>query len=590
MGRVQLEATHGAGVRAVGFFSRDRADEAVAELEDLLRTLSPDGRPTLYTWEREGADRVLVARPLAERSSWVWEADRAELIGEIDGLPLSAIAAAGSWALRLDGRPLAGQPPTDPIGRTVGPTRAPEVVAAPVARAGRDLRLRIAFSDGVPLPPDAEVTATLDGVQLGNGAPEGLSWVWPLPERRPEGGVLIVRTDLVVADRPVAAEARVVEATDLRGARAIVGGTPRVQLAPGDVITGFTFEGRVPRVVPLMLGDAKLVVRDGGIEPYALPEMPLPARLAVRPEGQDGEAGALVVGPARFHGAWTLVRDGRGDAKPPRFGPDFLRIREVVPRWTGTSEGRVRVPYEEVAVEAPVLDADFAPLLLADAVPLAESPRLAATPDGPLVAWVPGYPVLPLDVDAERRVKGRGSALRELAIEAAARGLVVRLETPRGRGVVFTGDRAAPGVEVPATNGVFAISAGRYAALFRGLWLDLEVRPGEIRLLRPLPIDGRLGPDVGPFLPLRAWRGPDGVFLQDGERVSEAMPLVGEAAWNGLVWGSDPRKRDGVVFLGWRLDPAFAAPAWGPWPAHGFRAGPSPAEGDRLSAIRLFRC
>ena len=47
MGRVQLEATHGAGVRAVGFFSRDRADEAVAELEDLLRTLSPDGRPTL---------------------------------------------------------------------------------------------------------------------------------------------------------------------------------------------------------------------------------------------------------------------------------------------------------------------------------------------------------------------------------------------------------------------------------------------------------------------------------------------------------------------------------------------------------------
>jgi hypothetical protein len=171
--------------------------------------------------------------------------------------------------------------------------------------------------------------------------------------------------------------------------------------------------------------------------------------------------------------------------------------------------------------------------------------------------------------------------------------------------------------EIPPTGGAFPLHApsalAPFLVWFRGLFLDAHIRTlgpdtdqRALVLDRPVPCDGRLGADVGPFLPLRVTRldrgGPPTLRVQEGDRVAlletfgerfvqrEATPgtptlcyesrfgfhptwpkeFTGRYAWGGLMFGVDGA---GFGFLGWLLDPGYHAPPTPPFRAYGFRAG-----------------
>ncbi len=638
MSTVRLEVSE-AGIRPYGFYSRDRADEAVVEVQALLAALSADRRPVAVRWQREG--ELLAPRRLplfrADRPTlFEWDADTGSLSGEAAGAPIEAVAEQRGFRITWAGRVLTkvGGAWVDDQGDRIGPEVHDCLSTSPLARLqlGKVTLGGVSLEGAVPLPAAAVVRARLVGkseLDLGEARIDAeLRATWSLPprDRWPEGPwELAIEANLVVDG----ATARVpaLEATAFTDAALIVEGRVVRQVRSGDAITSLHFgcggQDAAPQRVVLGFGTASGDLRvqcvgHGPVRdmtgvvyqlepPVVIPaDLFVPGRIVVTAEGQDTPAGTLVAAPRVVRARFRLVRDERGSARVPRVDaahlePVGMRAAQFAP----TEDGSVRVEIDGVSCTAPLVDDAFAPLLWTEPrVPVWGAATSAER--GVVTAWAPGYPPVDVPVDEHGRLRPRSPAFEEMAREWARRGLVLRVHQADRRGVVFPADATCGGEEVQPSGGAFAVQGGqRYAIAFHGLVFDAAVATSGdqtvLQLERPLPIDGRLGVDVGAFLPLRAQVLPEAVVIVAGARRARLIDHAGrlrpdaqtatllfESKWgfhaeqpreptgryafNGLVFACDPA---GVVFLGWLLDPMFRMEACDPWPGYGFRAGPA---------------
>lgn len=647
MSTVRLEVSE-AGIRPYGFYSRDRADEAVVELQALLVALSPDRRPVAVRWQRVGDDLVPRHLPLfrADRPTlFEWDADTGALSGEAAGAPIEAIAEQRGFRVTWGGRTLtrAGVAWVDDAGDRLGPEVHDRLVVAPIARLrhGRVVLPKLSLDGDVPLPAAAVVRARLVGaaeLDVGEGkfdAEGRVTWSLPPRDRWPEGPWELA-VDANVAVDGASLRVPAIEATAFTDAALLMSGRVVRQVLPGDAITALHFgcaadDATPPRVVlgfATTSGDLRVQcvghgpVRDmTGVvyrlePPVVVPvDLFVPGRVAITAEGQDAPVGTLVVAPRVVCARFRLVRDERGSARVPRIDAAHLEpVGMRAGRFAPAEDGTVQVEIDGVTCTAPLADDAFVPLLPTD--PREPVWRAVTTAErGAVTAWAPGFPPVEVPVDEQGRMRPRSPAFEEMAREWARRGLALRLHQADRRGVVWPADASCGGEELLPAGGAFAVQAGhRYAIAFRGLVIDAALATsGDQSVLqaeRPVPIDGRLGIDLAAFLPLRAQLLPHGVEVAAGSRrvrlVEQAGRLRAEAETAALLfesrWGfhaEHPREptgrlafhglvfgRDasGVVFLGWLLDPTFFAPPCDPWPGYGFRAGPMVAGPVLVSA------
>lgn len=639
MAVIRLEISD-AGIRPIGFFSRDRADEAIAELQALLLRLSSDRRPVAVRWRRESERLVPHKAPFfdAEQASFVsWDADAGVLAGEAAGAPFEARAEGDTFAITWGGQPLCATTDgwIDASGDRLGPDGTLRLAVDRRARVGAGgIAVVIGLDHDGAVPAEAVVRAAWCGaggeIDLGLPSRDGAIFRWGVPERAAwpaEPWSLRITTDLEL-DGPSDATIALVEATAFTGVEVV--GAPFV--VPGEPIPALRFAHEPGAAAPAKMrvnvgADAVAVIagRNEGFADYRLEPsltlpvgMSVPARIPVRCEGQDDAIGALIAGPREVRAAWRVVRDERGNARMPRVSADCLVPVGVRGRFTPTPDGRVRVESDGIAVEAPLADDAFAPLLASDPTRPVWAGALTGIA-GPAIAWIPGYPPVEVPFDADGRVRPRGPALEEFAREAARRGMPLRFEAGGGRAIVHPADGVVTGDEIAPSGGRLSLHGTgelAYVLWFRGLIapckvvaLGPESDQRILQLEKPLPCDGRLGHDVGPFLPVRVLELPDGARIVDGrrqvrvvphgDRVRSASPEpaflfesrygfhpdaprepLGRYAFHGLVVS---RESNGWWFHGWLLDPGFDAPASGPWPAYGFRAGPAAGDIVRIA-------
>lgn len=571
-----------AGIRPTGHgWSRDGAEEAALELGALARFLAPDARPVLRTWRRpDDGVWCVVDRPLIG-TTWRWDADAGNLATEIDGVTIVAAPEARSWTILLQGQVATRRDAAWVAGPfALGAPGAVPIALSPGRLAGATLTVT-RLGDGLPAALGA--TAALVGadrrIELGDGTIEGRGWSWRVDDPPAPPWGLVIRLGVVLPGEATSWEGAlaVVEPCQLAGPRADDGS--RV-VHPGDRLATLRFID-----APLTPTRARLRLRSGAwtaeadaihegegryrLEPaIRLPErLPAPSALDVLADGQDAPVGALIVAPARVHGRWRLARDARGDAKRTVAGPEQLVLIGVPDAWTPAPGPDACFVIDGERVRVPI-DADAPTLVLADpARGLVDDARLLGGVAGGVTFWVPGLPPIDVPVEPDGRVRPRGSSLRELAAVAAARGLALRMAQGEARGVVYPA-QAQPGL-VGFTEEVLPEGVPMWID-HHGVGFAVRRRGDTLQLDVPLPVDGRLGPD----LPLPVAVQPDGdtlVVTIDTVRYglrrrgagwvrADGAPLPAAAGGDvsvGGVWlREEPR---GWAFTGWVL-------AGGRWP------------------------
>lgn len=646
MATIRLEIS-AAGVRPFGFFSRDRADEAVSEARALLAALSPDGAPTRLAWRRQGDDLAPERAPLftEERPSlWEYDAANSSLRTDWGGGELTAEGRGRSFDLFWRGQPLRpdgdGWVSTD--GERFGGASRLVVDSPRWARiSGGQIGVQgLRWSGGGSLPSGTVIRARwrTEGqiVDLGGVAPVAGGCAWPAPsgwEQAVERGATIELTSNLVLDEPLNVKIPAVARTDFSGLRAQRADVALDWVRVGDVIAFVQFQTKLTAPPARLVVSVAATRSDwratwrlesagvaAGVAVYRLdsPEiLPVslrsPDRLVFTANGQDEPLGALLVAPARVAARWRMSRDPRGSATWPAWTDAHLELVEG----GGTrlaDAGSAVLDVEGTRVTLPVSDQSYVPALARDPrVPVGSGEAQFPGLQGAGIVWTPGYPPVDVSFDADGRLRPRSAALAEMLFEWRRRERIVRIQCSDRRGVVGDGV-PKDAIEVPSWGGTLPLRGEDAVWLwFRGLTFAagvVQVGEGAQRMLalqRPIPCDGRLGLDVGSFLPARVR--PSGASLhvevagrgvslaaRDGRVAATGHPgavVQWESRWGfhegapaeptgrfavfGAVMGSDGA---GWTFAGWLLDPTFEAPADGPW--GGYRLLPGGPESRDL--------
>ncbi len=360
-------------------------------------------------------------------------------------------------------------------------------------------------------------------------------------------------------------------------------------------------------------------------QPLKIPQSLRPGWLYVHPLGQDKDAGAVSLTLSWIRCCWRLVVDNDCMVTPRLVQTHLQPVGSSWPKkteWSPASDHRALVSKQ---VYLPIKDDEMTPLLLSPRGP--GEPILGAEPGWTVTLGVPGKEIQSV------RLRSSGALLHgpddknadNIAPLTRPESLiqqVIRITTnKRHFGIVYPSrnlggipPRWRKGTELSIIDGHFLLpqdSDCTWLLWLRGLCLPCILRPLDkehqwmLALEEPLPCDGRLGLDVGPFLPLRGvvytrdgvqrirlrsdgrdvdfehdsdwgWLGeglwhawPDGVFAP---RSSETPAQ--RHAWSNLVW----QERDGQIdFLGWLISPTdgFTSPGTDTFSAWGLRLVPS---------------
>ncbi|MDP6931544.1 MAG: hypothetical protein QGG40_01450, partial [Myxococcota bacterium] len=351
-------------------------------------------------------------------------------------------------------------------------------------------------------------------------------------------------------------------------------------------------------------------------EPVELPPGDLPLFLEVRPLGQERAAGRLAVVPEQLRGRWRRPRRG-AFAEAAQGGPGSMDLDDFHEHWDwepGRALLSMRDGQAEALLEVPLDDMAFEPVLPMEpqvSLEPGQAPRIHAPADPRLRVWVPGYTSYETSVETTGRLRG---SLSEVLAHARQRSEPLRMAGERSRGVWQAppvGDGSLE--ELLPTLGGFPVHSGSWLVWFRGLWMSCTFDPAGttgsiLRLTEPIPCDGRLGRDLGPFLPLRVdpipdgrllvragsgqeflspytdpdgargWRedAPSGHLLHQWDELGFAPQIPRRPAvawaWHGLIFSEH---EDGFGFVGWWVPSEGASwPDHGPFLSYGLRPGP----------------
>ncbi len=617
-------------------------------------------------------------RPEGSTTQWAWRgtAQAEHLRADVGGATLTAVRQRGSeWEVLLDGRQMvrtgAARWCCQQTGRLLGCAHPVTVVHDATAwlEIGPD-RWEVSlggvgFGGGGDLPEEARLTAAVrDGgsrLDLGAGSVDGGRWRWrgPVGRSAPGPGELVVETNLRFQGSAQGWRVALVPRTDFSQVQvpAPAGGSALIRDPSGisklsfSTATPVRAPGRIRLSARWLEGDeppqerlARRVGSDSERVAYRL-DAPLtsprtlPARLRIELPGQSDPAGDLTLIPGALAGRWRRhPEDLRAIPQAPQLDPRFMELGSGGAAWELLGPGRVRQRVGDITFEVPLDDSDFQLITLSPSGrPLWSGAEVSAEPGTELVVWVPGQLSVRCGIDAQGSLPLRHDNLRELAFteaRGADRPLRIsgrdRLTGAALRGVIWPAVRErlperwrdpATWQELPSPRGRVALGGQEGRALlvaFRGLLLPAELnRVGDALMLmleRPLPCDGRLGLDVGPFLPLRL--SPDGgdrihaqadgvrgalnrrlgvwtgtaeeplQYLWTGRGFRPQRPRAardsGRYAWRGLVWSAED---EGLMFLGWYLEGGvFTSPAGGRLSAYSLSSGAT--EGEWLQVLR----
>ncbi len=556
---IRLEVSPTA-IRPLGFFSADEAEHAIFMLGRWLPTARTQ-RVQQWIPYRDGLLRILEEALPKDTFVVQWDPDR-----EVFELPI----AGKRCTLRFQS--------TEAVFEAIEGE-------APILAADSDLPI-VTYAHvngpqvevGCVLPPGARLSA--NGIL---GSPNGPGWMFAIPTD--DDIDLALESNLYIDENTRwSTTTRARRPTHFTSAEWVSDGA----LGPGTHLTAVVLSpADGPSLLELRLSSGawskEIVARRQGARWSLSVHLPenldptLPLQLST--PRQAAPIGQWKLSPAPFHGVWKLSTDHAGNAQPPVLSPEFFHTR--------ASDWQAAGPLIELpgAHPAPFIDDQFQPLMLQPDIPLWDSPFLATV--GPFIAWIPGYPLLEIS-DRDGKAPSR-IALRELAITADHRRVALRLESGQHRGILLGATRTPPGKEIIGSNGRIPVAESHrtLALWFRGCWLDLRVAPTadglDLLLEQPLPCDSRLGWDVAAFLPMNAWMANGRVLLRQGATFANAEMSAQTSCWNGLLWRCD---RNGCLFLGWRLEPAFLSSPQTPFAAYGFLPGvPSVSS---MAEVRLF--
>jgi len=303
------------------------------------------------------------------------------------------------------------------------------------------------------------------------------------------------------------------------------------------------------------------------------PTVGRPSDLHFELHSQEESPGTLRLLRGPLRGIWTVFETVSGDVEHPKLSEEFLNFppdQSATTGWEGTELGYVRYPAD--GEEVVLLDGDFEPFF----PPAHDSDlrqfvggearldfKMSVPDDGVL------YPTQ-LRPDATHAFDSQGFIIGEFDSWMMAR-KVVRLQAAGNRRGVWT--------QLPRPSGAFGpidssweecsrqgtrillpsptTEAGYAARMwFRGMTAQLRVAavgPEQFTMLLDVPwsIDMATNPDLGPFLPMRAWRAGDKARLQRG---TEYLEL---AERNGLWRAIRPEAQEqlGYEFPGWGFSP-----------------------------------
>lgn len=342
-----------------------------------------------------------------------------------------------------------------------------------------------------------------------------------------------------------------------------------------------------------------------------------PSDLVLQLSSQLESPGSVCLVRGALRGIWTLRINANDDVESPMLHERFLTIPQeqaAALGWSGTSLGMIRYSDGE---EVNLLDGDFCPFF----PPAYEGDAGGFVGGKPELKFKMSVPeeqsFYPSDIDSSGRhvFDEEGFILGEFQ-RWMQRNKVVRIEASRGRRGVWTQTERTDGtygaienkwVEFERKKGrVFIINPrgdGYEAKLwFRGLAGAVRIcelgTHYTVLLKNSWSIDMNVDPDIGPFLPLRAWckngvarlqagkhslslREQNGLWraiegedfeyeYEGGSFAPRASSYIGRMAWKGLVFdflNGEPR------FWGWcwrNTELALKGEAFGPFGEYSF--------------------
>jgi hypothetical protein len=277
-----------------------------------------------------------------------------------------------------------------------------------------------------------------------------------------------------------------------------------------------------------------------------------PSDLVLQLSSQPESPGSICLVRGALRGIWTLRINANDDVEPPMLHERFLTIPQeqaAALGWSGTSFGLIRYSDGE---EVNLLDGDFRPFF----PPAYEGDAGGFVGGKPELKFKMSVPeeqsFYPSDIDSNGRhvFDDEGFILGEFQ-RWMQRNKVVRIEASRGRRGVWTQTERTDGtygsienkwVEFERKNGrVFIMEPqgdGYKAKLwFRGLAGAVRIcelgTHYTVLLKKSWSIDMNVDPDIGPFLPLRAW-------CKNGEaRLQAGKHSLSLREQNGIWWANE---------------------------------------------------